>query len=74
MDEHKHKYPVEVQLLSNADQPPILDFVCGICKQQMKYYMYFDLNSNLETIKQHFNLRCPNGHTSIIELNVGAKD
>jgi hypothetical protein len=66
-DKHEHTYPVEVQLLSNGDEPPILDFVCGICKERMQYDMYFHLKDN-STDHQFFRLRCINDHHTIVQL------
>lgn len=66
-DKHEHTYPVNAQLLSNGDDPPILDFTCGVCEEPMKYYMYFDLKENLPD-HQFFRLKCVNNHYTTVQL------
>ena len=64
----KHKnYYVQAELLSNGENPPILAFICGICKERMKYYMYFD-QVDTDDMKQKFRLRCPNEHYTDVEI------
>lgn len=71
-DKHIKEYPVNVQLLSNGDEPPILDFICFICKERMRYYSYFGMkNSKPEEaipVKHFLRLRCVNEHTTDVQL------
>lgn len=66
-DKHEHTYPVNVQLLSNGDKPPILAFECGICHEPMKYYTFVDWKND-KPVGDFLRLRCKNEHVTNVEL------